>query len=86
SECHFFRQLKNGDLTQFVNENGISEIIIASQKTDGITAELYQQLLHLLESGKSIREYTQVYESKTQRIPVQYISRDFYRFFPFSRS
>jgi lipopolysaccharide/colanic/teichoic acid biosynthesis glycosyltransferase len=40
----------------------------------------------LLESGKIIREYAQVYESKTQRIPVQYMSRDFYRYFPFSRS
>ena len=47
---------------------------------------MYQQLLHLLESGNIIREYTQVYESKTQRIPIQYMSRDFYRFFPFSRS
>ena len=47
---------------------------------------MYQQLLHLLESGNIIREYTQVYESKTQRIPVQYMSRDFYTFFPFSRS
>jgi lipopolysaccharide/colanic/teichoic acid biosynthesis glycosyltransferase len=60
--------------------------VIASQKTDGITADLYQQLLYLLESGVIIREYTQVYESKTQRIPVHYMSRDFYRFFPFSRS
>jgi exopolysaccharide biosynthesis polyprenyl glycosylphosphotransferase len=85
-EYQYVKHIKREDLSLFVAKNGISEIVIASQKTDGITAELYQQLLHLLESGKSIREYTQVYESKTQRIPVQYISRDFYRFFPFSRS
>jgi exopolysaccharide biosynthesis polyprenyl glycosylphosphotransferase len=85
-EYQFVRHIKREDLALFVKQNGISEIVVACQKTDGITAELYQQLLHLLESGKSIREYTQVYESKTQRIPVQYISRDFYRFFPFSRS
>ena len=85
-EYQYVKHVKREDLTSFVAKNGISEIVVASQKTDGITAELYQQLLHLLESGKSIREYTQVYESKTQRIPVQYISRDFYRFFPFSRS
>ena len=60
--------------------------MVASQKTDGITTDLYHQLILLLESGKSIREYTQIYESKTQRIPMQYIARDFYRFFPFSRS
>jgi len=47
---------------------------------------LYNQLIHLLENGYIIREYTQVYETITQRIPVQYVSRDFYRYFPFSRS
>lgn len=85
-EVQHIKHIKIKELTLFVAENGISEIVIASQKTDGITTDLYHQLLHLLESGKSIREYTQVYESKAQRIPVQYIARDFYRFFPFSRS
>jgi exopolysaccharide biosynthesis polyprenyl glycosylphosphotransferase len=85
-EYQFIKYVKREDLVSFVGQNNISEIVVACQKTDGITPELYQQLLLLLESGKSIREYTQVYESKTQRIPVQYISRDFYRFFPFSRS
>ncbi|WP_281238892.1 exopolysaccharide biosynthesis polyprenyl glycosylphosphotransferase [Flavobacterium praedii] len=85
-EYQYVKHIRRDDLKSFVSENGISEIVVACQKTDGITPELYQQLLHFLESGKSIREYTQVYESKTQRIPVQYISRDFYRFFPFSRS
>ncbi|QIH39543.1 exopolysaccharide biosynthesis polyprenyl glycosylphosphotransferase [Flavobacterium sp. Sr18] len=85
-DYHYVKLIKRDDLFSFVKENGISEIVIASQNTEGITADLYQQLLHLLESGNIIREYTQVYESKTQRIPVQYMSRDFYRFFPFSRS
>jgi exopolysaccharide biosynthesis polyprenyl glycosylphosphotransferase len=83
---HNAKHIKKEDLSLFVVQNGVFEIVVASQKTEGITTDLYQQLLHLLESGKSIREYTQVYESKTQRVPVQYISRDFYRFFPFSRS
>ena len=74
------------DLRAFVKDNSISEIVIASQKTDGITVNLYNQLLYLLENGFIIREYTQVYETLTQRIPVQYVSRDFYRYFPFSRS
>lgn len=86
SSYHYVRNIKKNDLVSFVKENSISEIVIASQKTEGITIDLYHQLISLLESGNSIREYTQVYESKTQRIPVQYISRDFYRFFPFSRS
>jgi exopolysaccharide biosynthesis polyprenyl glycosylphosphotransferase len=83
---HYVQQVKTAALYAFVKENAISEIVIASQKAEGITPDLYRQLLLLLESGTIIREYTQVYESKTQRIPVQYISRDFYRFFPFSRS
>lgn len=74
------------DLENFVSNNSISELVIASQKTDGITVDLYNQLIHLLENGFIIREYTQVYEAITQRIPVQYVSRDFYRYFPFSRS
>lgn len=80
------QRIERDNMFTFVKENGKVEIVIASQKTDGITPDLYQQLLHLLESGNIIREYTQVYESITQRIPVQFMSRDFYRFFPFSRS
>lgn len=80
------REIPIEQLTKFVSRSGVSEIVVASQKTDGITTELYQQLLHLLESGKSIREYVHVYENKTQRIPVHQIAEDFYRFFPFSRS
>jgi exopolysaccharide biosynthesis polyprenyl glycosylphosphotransferase len=80
------KHIERDNMYEFVKENGKVEIVIASQKTDGITPDLYQQLLHLLESGNIIREYAQVYESKTQRIPVQLMSRDFYLFFPFSRS
>jgi exopolysaccharide biosynthesis polyprenyl glycosylphosphotransferase len=80
------KNIKGSDLISFVKEKGISEIVIADQNMNVITTELYQQLLLLLESGTTIREYTKVYEDRTHRIPVQYISRDFYRFFPFSRS
>jgi exopolysaccharide biosynthesis polyprenyl glycosylphosphotransferase len=73
-------------LTKFIQKNSISEIVVASQKTDGITVNLYNQLIKLLENGVAIKEYTQVYEAITQRIPVQYVARDFYRYFPFSRS
>jgi exopolysaccharide biosynthesis polyprenyl glycosylphosphotransferase len=74
------------DLDLFVQKNSISEVVIASQHTEGITVLLYNKLLHLLENGFVIREYTQVYESSTQRIPVHYVARDFYRYFPFSRN
>ena len=84
-----FNYIKNVDidnLKDFVKQNSVSEIVVASQKTDGITLSLYNQLISLLEKGFIIKEYTQVYESLTLRIPMQYLSRDFYIFFPFSRS
>ena len=80
------KQIDINGLEAFVVGNSVSEVVIASQKTDGITVNLYNQLIHLLENGYIIREYTQVYESITQRIPVQYVAQDFYRYFPFSRS
>jgi len=73
-------------LEKFVSKNSISELVIATQKTEEITVDLYNKLLLLLENGFIIREYTHVYENLTQRIPVQYVARDFYRYFPFSRS
>jgi exopolysaccharide biosynthesis polyprenyl glycosylphosphotransferase len=85
-EYNYIKHIKCIDLTEFVLRNSVSEIIIASHKSEKITIELYQQLLLLLKTGNTIREYTQVYESKTKRIPVQYIARDFYKFFPFNRS
>jgi len=82
----FVEVIETDELERFVIDNSVSEVVIASQKTDGITVNLYNQLIHLLENGYIIREYTQVYENITQRIPVQYVARDFYRYFPFSRS
>jgi len=82
----YVKQIDIENIDKYIKKNNISEIVIASQKTDGITVELYNKLLKLLEAGFVIREYTQVYESITQRIPVQYVARDFYKYFPFSRS
>lgn len=73
-------------LDRFIKLNSVSEIVIASQNTEGITASLYNELLHLLESGFTIREYSQLYELMTHRIPIQHLGKDFYKYFPFSRS
>ncbi|WP_366184762.1 exopolysaccharide biosynthesis polyprenyl glycosylphosphotransferase [Flavobacterium ovatum] len=82
----YIERVEVRDLLSFVKNNSVSEVVIATKMTEGVDADLYRQLIKVLESGKIIREYIQVYESKTQRIPVQYINMDFYRFFPFSRS
>ncbi|WP_298156781.1 exopolysaccharide biosynthesis polyprenyl glycosylphosphotransferase [Flavobacterium sp.] len=82
----YVTNLDINEFDDFVKNNSVSEIVIASQKTDGMTVPLYNKLLYLLESGYIIREYTQVYETITQRIPIQHFDKDFYRYFPFSRS
>ncbi|WP_299550080.1 sugar transferase [Seonamhaeicola sp.] len=73
-------------LRQIVKDEYISEIVVASYNSETITYEIYYALISLLEDGVPIREYTQVYEDLTQRIPVQFVGRDFYKYFPFSRS
>ena len=80
------KQVPPDKIKQFVENNNVSDIIIAYKNTAGITIEIYNQLLSLLESGYNIREYSQVYEQLNQRIPVQYLERDFFKYFPFSRS
>lgn len=73
-------------IINFASSNSISEIVIASNHTDGLQPALFQDILLLLHRGFIIREYTQVYESNTYRIPIQHFDSDFYRYFPFSRS
>ncbi|MCF6308052.1 MAG: exopolysaccharide biosynthesis polyprenyl glycosylphosphotransferase [Flavobacteriaceae bacterium] len=74
------------NVTDTVEEHLISEIVVATSQDDEITVKLYSQLIDLLEKGVPIREYTQVYEEITHRVPVQHVDKDFYRYFPFSRS
>ncbi|GIZ07477.1 exopolysaccharide biosynthesis polyprenyl glycosylphosphotransferase [Flavobacterium sp. UMI-01] len=82
----YIEQVAISNLLMYVQEKRVSEVVIATKMAEGIDTELYQQLIKILETGTNIREYVQVYESKTHRIPIQHIAMDFYRFFPFSRS
>ena len=71
---------------QVIKDEKISEIVIASYNSESITSEIYRDLITLLEGGFPIKEYTQVYEDMTHRVPVQFVGKDFYKYFPFSRS
>jgi exopolysaccharide biosynthesis polyprenyl glycosylphosphotransferase len=64
----------------------ITEVVVASNDAEGITSNLYRWLIELVEKGYSVREYTQVYEEMTDRVPVQYVGKDFYKYFPFARN
>ncbi|WP_031427758.1 exopolysaccharide biosynthesis polyprenyl glycosylphosphotransferase [Flavimarina sp. Hel_I_48] len=81
-------KLKIVDVTELdkaVRRYSVSEIVVSSAGK-GVNFELYGQLIRLLEKGFSIREYTQVYEEITQKVPVEHMEQDFYKYFPFSRS
>jgi len=69
-----------------LQHENVSEIVIASSNVEGITPEIYSWLIELVETGYSVREYTQVYEEMTDRVPVTFVGKDFYRYFPFARS
>lgn len=73
-------------LEDFIREHSISEIVIANKPNEEVPVEVYDKLLNFLEKGIVIREYSQVYEGSTYRLPVQFSEKDFYKYFPFSRS
>ena len=85
-EFNFYdiEEYKLTDVEKIIASQGINEIVIAASQTDTITVSLYNQLIYLLEKGVAIREYTQVYEEITHRVPVHHVEKDFYRYFPFA--
>ncbi|MBC3757779.1 sugar transferase [Hyunsoonleella sp. SJ7] len=80
------REYHPREIYDVIKEENISEIVIATYNSENITSDIYRDLITLLEGGVPIKEYTQVYEELTQRVPVQFVGKDFYKYFPFSRS
>ncbi|WP_178988979.1 exopolysaccharide biosynthesis polyprenyl glycosylphosphotransferase [Winogradskyella schleiferi] len=80
------KEFEAKDFLQIINKEKISEILVASFNTEAITAEVYHDLMLLLERGFKIRDYTQVYEELLKKVPIQFVGKDFYKYFPFSRS
>ncbi len=73
-------------LFNVITKERISEILVAIYNPDTMTPTLYGNLISLLEGGFVIKEYSQVYEQILHKVPIQYVGRDFYKYFPFSRS
>ncbi len=74
------------EIHQIIDREQVSEIVVASYNAETITTDIYNDLILLLERGFPIKEYTQVIEDMTYRVPVQFVGKDFYKYFPFSRS
>lgn len=73
-------------IQNIIDEENISEILVASYNSETIAPKIYVDLINLLEKGYPIRDYTKVYEEMAYRVPVQFIGKDFYKNFPFNRN
>ena len=89
SESVKFKGLKEfeaKDFLEIIGKERISEVLVASFNSEAIIAEVYHDLILLLERGFKIRDYSQVYEELLHKVPIQFVGKDFYKYFPFSRS
>ncbi|WP_460219683.1 sugar transferase [Psychroserpens sp. MEBiC05023] len=80
------KEFASADLMNVIRDEKISEVLVATYNSESITPEIYHDLIALLDQGFTIREYTQVFEEITYRVPIQFVGKDFYKYFPFSRS
>lgn len=74
------------ELFKVIKKENVTEVVIATYNSENITPKIYKDLMCLLDKGMPIKEYTQVYEELTQCVPVQFVGKDFYKYFPFSRT
>lgn len=79
-------EFKANQIHEIIAKENISEIVVASYNSETISPSIYVDLITLLERGYPIREYTQVYEEMSYKIPVQFVGKDFYKYYPFSRN
>lgn len=80
------QSLSLSELESFFSNHYISEIVVTNDNSKVISVALYSQLLKLLEKGIVIRQYAEVYEYSTNRLPIHFEDKELYKFFPFSRS
>ncbi|WP_044398975.1 sugar transferase [Lacinutrix sp. Hel_I_90] len=80
------KKFEQDDIHSIIHTENINEIVVAIYNSEAIASSVYVDLITLLERGFTIREYTQVYEEMAYRVPVQFIGKDFYKFFPFSKN
>ncbi|WP_115461501.1 exopolysaccharide biosynthesis polyprenyl glycosylphosphotransferase [Winogradskyella aurantiaca] len=79
-------QFPGQQLIDILIDEQVSEVIVAHFNAESMNDDIYDQLLLLMERGFKVRDFTQVYEELLFRVPIQYIGKDFYKYFPFSRN
>ncbi|MAN26663.1 MULTISPECIES: exopolysaccharide biosynthesis polyprenyl glycosylphosphotransferase [Mesonia] len=73
-------------LKNFIEQEMVVEVVVSISYNNKLNKELYDELIDLLEVGFPIREYTQVYEELNDKIPIDHLREDFYKYFLFSKS
>lgn len=81
-----FPEVTWSNFKDFVYQNYISEVVVTNESNKAISVEMYQTLLEILENGIVIKEYAEIYEGATHRLPIHFEDKELYKFFPFSRS
>ncbi len=74
------------NVNELIKNSNVNEIVVVSNEKEPLTTQVYNWLLTAQEKGLAVREYSQVYEEITDRIPVQFVGKEFYRYFPFARN
>lgn len=80
------KEFKDDHLRKLIRKEHVDEVLISGMSVEGPNSAIFNEIISLVKDGFPVKDYNQVYEEKTYRIPVQHIERNFYKFFPFSRS
>lgn len=81
-----FVELEIDQVISFISQNNISEIVIADKDKLAIQTSFVTVLLQSLEKGIIVREFNEVYENTTYRLPILDSDKKIYTYFPFGRS
>lgn len=82
-----FKNIEDIDLTTFVRDNFISEILISTDNFDDrLKQRINKKIILLFEEGYNIKSFERFYEQVTDRIPEEYLNFDFYKNFNFSKN
>ena len=79
-------EFSSAKLSRTIQKENIEELLISGLDDAGLDSPLSVEIMKLLRSGFPVRDYNEVYEEKTGKIPVEHIKKNFYQFFPLSRS
>lgn len=79
-------EFKVSEIFQIITRYNVSEVIVASNTSETMTSEVYNDIVRMLERGFPIKGYTQVYEELARKIPVQHVGVDFYKHLAFNKN